>query len=146
MIQNLYLQKGNGGISLLLVTLGHALHIAGVDPQKTTMLVTTWVTRFQQPLLIVSPTNHKWSLERRDNYLLFNFYFDNFFLYFNYFITGFTNKNKNIIVEVDVIHGPCLNVVLAEIWQVVKLSNPFILELGQFIFQLICWNRDGVLD
>ena len=46
----------------------------------------------------------------------------------------FTNYNKDIIIKVDVIHGPCSIVVLGEVCQSIKISNPLIFELRYFTF------------
>jgi hypothetical protein len=59
MPHNLYLQKENGGISLLLATLGHILDIASRDPQKTTTYVTIWVNQFRKLSLTISLANQK---------------------------------------------------------------------------------------
>ena len=50
MLQNLYLQKGNGGISLLLANVGTHYDLGGTKPQKVIVDITNRVKKFQQLL------------------------------------------------------------------------------------------------
>ena len=63
MLQNLYLQKGNGGISLSFANVGTHFDIGGANLRTTSVIITTRVGRFQQPLPTASRANHTCSLE-----------------------------------------------------------------------------------
>ena len=80
MLQNLYLQKGNGGISLSLSLTNDGTHfdIGNTDPWTTIVVINTRVRQFQHMPPTASQETGNVVSKRGDSYFLFNLHFKDF--------------------------------------------------------------------